>query len=148
MLTPVKILVVDDCKAICDVTAMLLRERGLDVAIAYDAASAYEQMLQTRFDVVLTDYYTERGSGGSAPAIARTAKTLNPRVRVIITSGFGIDPACLAGCDHVCKPFHVDAIVELMDQWRSSQSKDEAGLDEEEPRPPGPFAVRLLPMPA
>lgn len=139
-----KILVVDDCKAICDVTAMLLRERGLDVDIAYDAAAAYEQMLQKRYDVVLTDYYTERGSGGSAPAIARTAKLLNPGVRVIITSGFGIDPSCLAGCDYVCKPFHVDAIIGLMEKWGP------AGHDEEEAEEEGAglFALPLLPIPA
>lgn len=139
-----KFLVVDDCKAICDVTAMLLRERGLDVDIAYDAAAAYELMLRTRYDVVLTDYYTERGSGGSAPAIARTAKQLNPRVRVIITSGFGIDPACLAGCDYVCKPFHVDAIVGLLESWGPAADGDE----EREEEPSSGYSLSLLPIPA
>ncbi|HZZ57496.1 MAG TPA: response regulator [Opitutaceae bacterium] len=139
-----KILVVDDCKAICDVTAMLLRERGLDVDIAYDAAVAYELMLQKRYDVVLTDYYTERGSGGSIPSIARTAKQVNPRVRVIITSGFGIDPSCLAGCDVVCKPFHVDAIVALMEKWGPA-ARGEVEAEEESK---SAFSLSLLPIPA
>ncbi len=78
------ILCVDDEVLSLTIRKMVLEKEGYRVMTASDADQAYMLCAQNRFDLVLTDYYLQQGTGAE---LARKLKKKNPNLTVAILSG-------------------------------------------------------------
>ena len=87
-----RILVVDDEDVVRNVVAAMLRHLGYDVVTAADGQEAVEYYQQRRdgIDLVLVDMMMPRMGGRDC---FRALRDLDPAVRVVISSGYGLDGA-------------------------------------------------------
>jgi DNA-binding NtrC family response regulator len=108
------VLVVDDDDGVRRFAARVLREEGYDVREAADGAEALDLIRgeASTVAVVVSDIVMPRMNGVQ---LLQTLSTLQPRLPVILMSGYG--PARLAERDIVSpcgvlgKPFHADALL-------------------------------------
>lgn len=83
----VRILVVEDNKAVLDAVAIYLQSLGYDIITAVDASEALQAIAENdNIDLVFTDIVLS--GGGSGQDLARTIANLKPHVKVLFTSGF------------------------------------------------------------
>lgn len=89
-----EILVVDDDQFIRDVTQRRLTSLGYRVIAAASAAEALEALTSgAHIDLLLTDIRMPGGLHG--PALAREARRLRPRIKVLLVSGAPDDDTLL-----------------------------------------------------
>ncbi|WP_439598581.1 PAS domain S-box protein [Falsiroseomonas sp.] len=82
-----RVLVVEDDGAVRDYAGSLLRELGYRVTEAGDAAEALRILrADAGFDLLFTDIVMPGGRSG--PQLAALARQLQPRLRVLLTSGY------------------------------------------------------------
>jgi two-component system cell cycle sensor histidine kinase/response regulator CckA len=105
------VLLVDDEKVILDVGRELLEAMGYRVLIANDGKGAVEVYKKNRddIDIVLLDMVMPNMGGGEA---YDRMKEINPDIKVLLSSGYGIDGEATEilerGCDSfIQKPFSV-----------------------------------------
>lgn len=113
MSQPVRLLVVEDDKAISRLLQLELTHRGMQVDVAHDGAAGYEFAAQARHDVILLDILMPgmdgerllakiRREGIRTPVIMVTARDADrDKIRNLET---GAD-------DYLTKPFNVDELV-------------------------------------
>ncbi|MEK6675803.1 MAG: response regulator [Planctomycetota bacterium] len=111
-----RILVADDEETIRETVRDVLAGYGCVVSIARDGAEAVELLTADPFDLVLSDIRMPLKNGYEVFA---AAKALNPKIPVILATGFGYDPshsivrARREGLAAVLfKPFKVDQLLQ------------------------------------
>ncbi|MDH3207523.1 MAG: ATP-binding protein [Gemmatimonadota bacterium] len=127
--TSLRVLVVDDEEAVAEVTHLMLQSGGHAAVSETDPAAALERIkaAEGRFDVLLTDY-TMPGMTGLE--LARAALSCDPRLRVVIMSGFRLgstDPG--HGLVHLPKPFTSDELMATLGLAMRSDSDQGSGAD-------------------
>jgi len=107
-----RVLLVDDDATILDVIGEALREAGHEVEAIDSGAQAIVSMRSGRHDVVVTDLGMPGVNGWE---VARAARDMEPRLPVIVISGWGaqIDKRQLSECGVdalLAKPFRLEQI--------------------------------------
>lgn len=90
-----RILVMDDDEAIRDVTGEMLRKWGYEVGFARDGDEAIEAYVKALkeghpYRAAILDLTVPGGAGGVEAA--RKLRELDPKVRLIVSSGYSNDP--------------------------------------------------------
>lgn len=110
---PVRVLVIEDERALADAVARGLRREGMAVDTAYDGTNGHEMALTTRYDVVVLDRDLP-GVHGDEICIDLVRAGLLTRVLMLTASGSvaerveGLD---LGADDYLAKPFAFDELV-------------------------------------
>jgi signal transduction histidine kinase len=117
------ILVIDNEPSVRDLLARLLKLHGHNVVTAESGAEGIATFKSGKFDLVFTDLGMPEMSGWE---VAREIKTLDPRARVGLITGWPIDltPAELRarGVDQVVeKPFDLPTLFSLIEDALTSQ---------------------------
>jgi two-component system response regulator AtoC len=86
MVTPFRILVVDDEPAQRELVAGFLRKQGFEVALAGDGKDAVARFKAEPFDLVLTD---QRMPGLSGVELIAALRTVTPEAAVIVMTAYG-----------------------------------------------------------
>lgn len=113
-----RVLVVEDSRAIADVFAMLLRALGHEVEVALDGSAALERVGSFRPDVIFCDIAMPGMSGYEVVRRLRLRPELNG-TRYVAVTGFGQpddrEQVLEAGFDHhMVKPVDMDELRELL----------------------------------
>jgi CheY-like chemotaxis protein len=113
------VLLVDDEEILLEVVKELLRSIGYRVLVARDGEEAIQihRKYRNDIDIVLLDMMMPNMGGGET---YDRMKEMNPEIRVLLSSGFGVDggPSKILerGCDgFIQKPFTIN---ELSDKLR------------------------------
>jgi DNA-binding NtrC family response regulator len=125
---PLRVLVLDDEKALLPLLDRYLRKLGYAPTCFPDAASALEAFhaAETRFDLVMTDLTLE---GISGEEVARNVLAADDRVRVVVMSGYPFstdhfDEAHRPRVTFLQKPFLPSQIQEAVERGRSDVPGD------------------------
>lgn len=108
-----KILVVDDDKDLCDLISDIMEEDGYSVKKVYDGNSALDEILETKYDVMIID---NKLSGISGINVIERSKYLNPAIKTIMISAYGntstkLRARDLGVYDFLDKPFDIKLLV-------------------------------------
>jgi len=115
-----RVLIVDDAKDILFLVTRSVRQLGPDyqVSTAMDGLEALEQIRQTKFDLVITDYMMP---GMTGLELAEEVRRHSPDTQVILMSAYDtsglrsqVEKMQLSG--YVGKPFSVPQIVQAVQQ--------------------------------
>jgi signal transduction histidine kinase/CheY-like chemotaxis protein len=119
-----KILVMDDAKAVRDVTGAMLSYLGYEVAFARDGREAIAIYREAResgepFDVVILDLTVQGGIGGKEAV--QVLLTLDPDLKAIISSGYSGDPIMTEFHEYgfklaILKPYKMDELAEILER--------------------------------
>ena len=80
------ILFVDDHEVLARLSCEILEMQGYRAVCAYNAADALEKFNKEKFDILVTDFRME---GMNGLELARQIHSRDPRVPVIIVTGYG-----------------------------------------------------------
>jgi DNA-binding NtrC family response regulator len=80
------ILFVDDHEVLARLSCEILEMQGYRAVCAYNAADALEKFTKEKFDILVTDFRME---GMNGLELARQIHSRDPRVPVIIVTGYG-----------------------------------------------------------
>jgi len=118
-----KLLFMDDDQGVRDVIVEILAHLGYTVRFARDGLEAIEQYEEAArnnepFDVVIADLTVPDGMGGKE--LMEQLRTIDPKVRAIISSGFSTDPVLHDFRKHgflgvVAKPYKVEELCAVLD---------------------------------
>ncbi len=114
-----RILIADDEETVADSTAVLLEEEGFVCDTAQDGESALAVFASHDYDLLVTDWNM---NGNKDLELVRSARSINPRVPIILITGYPELPAVVAKYGvsisaHLIKPFD---IAELLTTVRSA----------------------------
>ena len=115
-LQPLRVLIVEDDANTREATRELLELLNAKVQAVDSAQAALDLIAQQLFDVLLTDV---RMPGMSGIELARAMKRLQPRVHVVLASGYGTGIAAelgdeLSGATLLPKPFSFDELEQAV----------------------------------
>ena len=102
----IKVLIVDDDKAIADVLEGLVTDKDRTVHVCYDGVAALKRIENNHYDLILSDLIMPKVDGLD---ILRYAKKVNPEIIVIILTGYAsLETAITAiregAYDYILKP--------------------------------------------
>lgn len=108
----IKVLIVDDDKAIADVLEGLVTDEERTVHVCHDGVTALEKIEQNHYDLILSDLIMPKVDGLD---ILRYAKKVNPEIIVIILTGYAsLETAITAiregAYDYIRKPCKLEEI--------------------------------------
>jgi len=110
------VFLVDDDDMIADVSEMILKSSGYDVVTAKSGKEAIEVYKEnnSRIDMVILDMILPDMGGGDT---YDRLKEINPRIKVLLASGYDIDyqgrDIMERGCDgFIQKPFNMNELLE------------------------------------
>jgi PAS domain S-box-containing protein len=119
-----KVLVMDDAKAVRDVTGAMLSYIGYDVEFARDGREAialYREAKQSEepFDAVILDLTVQGGMGGKEAIQLLLA--VDPHIRAIISSGYSGDPIMSDYQEYgfktaILKPYKMEELEEILER--------------------------------
>ena len=120
------ILIVDDEPGFRDMIRMYLQMRGFEVKTAKNGSDAINQMVKTRYDIVVTDVSMPEMDGLT---LLDEIKIRAPQTAVIIITGFGtVETAVHAmkqgAFDFFLKPFDMNQLVKLINRILKTRSID------------------------
>jgi signal transduction histidine kinase len=132
-----RVLIIDDEKVILDLTAIILRNRGYQVATALCAEEGFRIIEQERPELVLLDYMMPNVDGLTA---LKEIRVRHPDTYVIMFTGKGSEEIAVelmkAGAsDYILKPFNNQDLVERIEnvlKLRSVELQNRALLSERE----------------
>ncbi len=106
------VLVIDDEKEMRDTLKLLLDHSGFKATVCESVEEGLQKLSEQFFDIVVTDYYLEDGTGSD---IMKYCREYCPKTRVIVMTGHAsIDNAVEAirngAFDYVMKPFEFDLL--------------------------------------
>lgn len=109
----VKILVVEDDKALNNVVCAYLRASGYETTACFDGEQALNAMETTTFSLIVTDIMMPKVDGFK---LAEMVRSYNERIPIFFMSARDDKPAKLLGYklgvdDYVVKPFDLDEFV-------------------------------------
>lgn len=108
-----RLLVVEDAKALAEVIAEGLRDQGIAVDLAHDGLTAAEKLDLTAYDVVLLDRDLP-GLHGDTLCRMLTERAERPMVLMLTAAGDAGDRVSglsLGADDYLAKPFHFPELV-------------------------------------
>lgn len=115
-----RILLVDDEELVRATSAELLRQMGYDVVTVSDGQEAVEYYRQSgdRIDLVIIDLVMPRLGGGDC---FRALKALNPSVRAVLSTGYGLNEVAQQLLDEgmagfLQKPYQISELSEVIAQ--------------------------------
>jgi CheY-like chemotaxis protein len=113
---PLRVLIVEDDANTREATRELLELLDAKVLAVDSAQAALDVIAQQLFDVLLTDV---RMPGMSGLDLARAMKRVQPRVRVVLASGYGTSLLAelgdeLSGATLLPKPFNFDELEQAV----------------------------------
>ncbi len=113
------VLVVDDEPALCRALERVLRGASFEVTTTTDANQALELIMQTAFDVILTDLVMKPGMSGVD--LLRVVRTYDLDVPVILMTGnptleTAVEALALGALQYLPKPTPVDVIVAAVER--------------------------------
>ncbi|CAN7219786.1 response regulator [Caballeronia sp. LjRoot29] len=113
---PLRVLIVEDDANTREATRELLELLDANVVSVDSAQAALDVIAQQLFDVLLTDV---RMPGMSGLDLARAMQRVQPRVRVVLASGYGTSLAAelgdeLSGATLLPKPFNFDELEQAV----------------------------------
>jgi DNA-binding response OmpR family regulator len=112
----VKILIVDDDKKALELLHQLLSKDGREISTAEDGLEAIKVLKEKDFDLIITDF---KMPGATGIEVLKTARKVNPKVLVIIITGFATLNTALEAIEagaysYLTKPFKLDEIEILV----------------------------------
>jgi CheY-like chemotaxis protein len=111
---PLRVLLVDDNRALAELTAVLLRSDGHDVHIACDGPSALECVPAYRPDVIFTDISLP-GMSGCTLASTLRAREETKHIFLAAVTGYALEDYPEADFDcHFAKPVDPDVLRRLL----------------------------------
>jgi two-component system, cell cycle response regulator CpdR len=111
---PLRVLYVEDNSLVREVTAELLAQEQRQIVACADAEAALQEFSANSFDIVITDVSLPVMSGIE---LARHLLRINPRLPIIIASGYSLDFGLEnwgANVRSIIKPFGAPEIEELI----------------------------------
>jgi two-component system response regulator HydG len=125
-----RLLVVDDDRAILTLIGTIALAEGFDVATTVSGEDAMKQLRERPSDLVLVDL---RMPGITGIDVLRAIREANPRVKVVLMTGFGtIDTAVeavkLGAMDFLTKPFDLPRLRQLLATVREEAEQRRAVL--------------------
>jgi DNA-binding NtrC family response regulator len=98
-----RVLLMDDEKAICEITGIILKKLGYDPVVTSTGLEALLEFNKaidrgTPFDVVILDLAVPGGMGGKETI--DKLKKLDPNVKALVSSGNLSDPAVISYADY------------------------------------------------
>jgi CheY-like chemotaxis protein len=116
-----KILVVDDEKVVREITQAFLTINGYDVNTAKNGKEAFEKMLSSRYDVVITDVQMPLMDG--IELLERISQIKADTVTILLTGS----PVNKSECPqkpfaHLCKPFSHNQLIKVIQEGLQSQT--------------------------
>jgi two-component system, NtrC family, response regulator PilR len=114
-----KILVVDDEQSVREMTTILLRRHGYEVATASSGAKAADLIREgDGFHLVITDLLMDRGTGID---VLEAAKARDPHCEVILITAYGTTESAVEAMkkgayDYLSKPFNLDEFALVVKQ--------------------------------
>jgi two-component system, NtrC family, response regulator HydG len=125
-----RLLVVDDDRAILTLIGTIALAEGFDVATTVSGEDAMKQLRERPSDLVLVDL---RMPGITGLDVLRAIREANPRVKVVLMTGFGtIDTAVeavkLGAMDFLTKPFDLPRLRQLLAAVREEAEQRRAVL--------------------
>lgn len=118
-----KVLFIDDEPSLCNAMRQLLNRHGFDVCVAMTVDVARAEVMRTRFDAVVLDYWLQNPTGYSrhrGDDVFRELAELDPELaaRTIFVTG---DPCEATRCrmeqtsaQYLFKPFEVGLLVNAL----------------------------------
>ncbi len=124
MSATVRVLVVDDDRAVRSALRVNLRKAGMDVTLAESAESALEMLAERPVDVVLTDVRM-RGMGGIE--LLQAMRPRWPDVQVVVMTGYGnVEDAVSAmkagAADYIIKPISKAELLVILERAVESRA--------------------------
>ncbi|MGD0229921.1 MAG: ATP-binding protein [Syntrophorhabdales bacterium] len=129
---PGRLLFMDDDQSVRDVIVEILLHLGYQVEFARDGFEAIEQYVKAAregrpFDIVITDLTVSYGMGGKE--LIKKLRTIDPRVRAIISSGYSNDPVLKQFKEYgflgfVAKPYKVEDLCAVLDAVMQESATD------------------------
>src|SRR5262249_46412218 len=109
-----QILVIDDDLETCEFLADIFSEEGWEVTAKQTAEDAHAAVMQTRFDLIVSDI--NLGGRINGVALLKEFKQSTPGSEVVLISGFGTLETAVAAVregafDYVSKPFDVNEVI-------------------------------------
>jgi DNA-binding response OmpR family regulator len=109
----VRVLVVDDCRPLADLTAEGLSDQGIPADVAYDGTEAVSKLGLNAYDVVVLDRALP---GISGDTLCRIISEADARSMVLMLSGAASPSERVSGLglgadDYLVKPFHFPELV-------------------------------------
>ena len=110
---PLKILIIDDEKVICNACHLILSEKGHMVERKMDGTAGLKALQFKRYDVVLLDMMLPDMEGME---ILKTIKQKTPQTGVIVITGYStvanaLKAMKLGAADYLSKPFSEDELL-------------------------------------
>ena len=110
-----RILVVDDEKVVREITQAFLTLNGYDVNTAENGKEAFEKMLSTHYDVVITD--VQMPIMGGIELLERISQIKADTVTILLTGS----PVNKSECSqkpfaHLCKPFSHNQLIQVIQE--------------------------------
>lgn len=115
---PVRVLVVDDDKAICDYMETFLAKDGFDVSTLSDPSDAPEEVKQGGYHLVVLDLMMPKMDGVE---VLKRIRKVDSDVAVVIFTGYpsletAVQSMKLDAVDYLKKPFNPDEFREVVDR--------------------------------
>jgi len=115
---PVKVLVVDDDKAICDYMETFLTKDGFDVKTLNDPSEAPEEVKQGGYHLVVLDLMMPKMDGVE---VLKKIRKVDSDVAVVIFTGYpsletAVQSMKLDAVDYLKKPFNPEEFREVVDR--------------------------------
>ncbi len=110
------VLVVDDEKEMRDTLKLLLDHSGFHATVCPGVSEGLALLAERFFDIVVTDYYLEDGTGSD---ILKYCREYCPKTRVIVMTGHAsldnaVDALRNGAFDYVMKPFEFDLLYHAL----------------------------------
>ena len=108
-----KILVVDDEKVIRDITQTFLTINGYEVNTAENGKEAFEKLLSSHYDVVITDLQMPLMGGME---LLEKISQMTSNIITILLTGTTVTPSAVSGKPfaHLSKPFSHNQLIHLV----------------------------------
>ncbi len=115
-MNPIKILVVDDDKILCEIIAAILDINGYEVKSVFNGEEAIEALEKERFHAVITDLKMGKVDGHS---VVRHAKRLKPETLLIMMTGYCEEQSRQQALDNgadffFCKPVVMKELLQRL----------------------------------
>jgi CheY-like chemotaxis protein len=108
-----KILVVDDEKVVREITQVFLTLNGYDVNTAENGKEAFEKLLSSHYDVVITDM--QMPLMGGMELLERISQINADTVTILLTGSTVSKSECShKPFAHLCKPFSHNQLIQVI----------------------------------
>jgi len=115
-----RILVVDDEKVVRDITQAFLALNGYEVRTASDGREAFDILLNSHYDVVITDLHMPLMGG--MELLEKISQLKTKMVTIVLTGRAGTKADCRPEpYARLCKPFSHNQLIEVVQEGLKSR---------------------------